>query len=139
MVNSRFKFRAWFNLKSKMVESENLAFQYEGDEENPLVFAFDKTDIDENGNEKGTMNFILMQYTCLKDRNCKEIYEGDIVETDIGKGVVVFDSASFLIRILEDDEYYGFEDFFSLHEGGCYLVEVIGNIFEHKHLLEGTE
>jgi hypothetical protein len=31
---------------------------------------------------------------------------------------------------LEDDEYYGFDDFFSLYEGGCYLVEVISNIFD---------
>ena len=80
----------------------------------------------------------LMQFTGLYDKHHKPIYEGDIVETDLGKGVVVFDSAAFLIRISEDDEYYGFEDFFSLYEGGCYLVEVIGNIFQDGDLLRDS-
>jgi uncharacterized phage protein (TIGR01671 family) len=90
----------------------------------------------QNGEGSGEHgDYILMQYTGLKDKNGREIYEGDIVETDLGKGVVVFDSAAFLIRNLEDDEYYGFEDFFSLYEGGCYLVEVLGNIYENPELL----
>src|SRR5690554_144707 len=59
------------------------------------------------------------QFTGIEDRDGKNVYEGDIVKTDIGNGVVVFDSGAFLVRNLDDDEYYGFEDFFSLHEGGC--------------------
>src|SRR5690606_17982424 len=68
------------------------------------------------------------QYVGLKNKDCKEVYEGDIVKTDWGNGVVVFDSGTFLVRILDDDEDYGFEDFYSWYEGGCYLIEVIGNI-----------
>jgi len=82
---------------------------------------------------------VLMQYTGVKDKNGKEIYEGDIVEMEFGKGIVVFDSAAFLVRNLDDDEYYGFDDFFSLYKGGCYLVEVIGNIYENPELLEVNE
>ena len=78
---------------------------------------------------------VLMQYVGLEDKNGKEIYEGDIVKTDLGNGVVVFDSGAFQIKNLDDGEWYWFNDFFSLYEGGCYLVEVIGNIYENPELL----
>lgn len=135
------KYRAWDYNDKKMWKVVAMSESIYGDcEESYIkVCEFDKSPRHKETDIRLSFNFDLMQFTGLYDKNQKPIFEGDIVETELGKGVVVFDSASFLINILEDDEYYSFEDFFSLYEGGCYLVEVIGNIFEHKHLLEGTE
>jgi len=77
---------------------------------------------------------ILMQYTGLKDKNGKEIYEGDIVKM-LESGV---HEKWASIKIVEfDNKYLGFSPF-------CYLnfinsnniVEVIGNIYENKELLK---
>nr|WP_245989662.1 YopX family protein [Ureibacillus thermophilus] len=106
-----------------MVESENLAFQYEGDEENPLTFAFDKADIDENGNEKGTMCFILMQFTGLYDKNGKEIYEGDIVSYFGLKYEVLFKNGAF--GWMEDGEFYSFNE---MARSEFNKFEIIGNV-----------
>ena len=74
---------------------------------------------------------ILEQYTGLKDENCKEIYEGDIVsvrnknrknEYDIG--VVEFGKAAFRCPFLLGKYHPG-------------QVEVIGNIHENHDLLGG--
>lgn len=116
-----FKFRAWDDVAKKMFYSTTEQF------DDSLLFRFEHFETDEP---------VYMQYTGLKDCHGKGIYEGDIVKTDLGNGVVVFDSGEFLVRNLDDDEYYGFDDFFSLYKGGCYLVEVIGNIYENPEFLK---
>lgn len=84
---------------------------------------------------KGTMfsieDFELLQSTRLKDINGKEIYEGDILKVEYGD--LLGETRETLIIAKNPFEYSmeeaKFLDF-------SYIVEIIGNKFEHPHLLE---
>lgn len=70
----------------------------------------------------------LMQYTGLKDRNDKEIYEGDIVRYFKDElGIVKFVAGSFII-----DGNTCYESFLEL--GG--KIAIVGNIYENPDLLK---
>ncbi|WP_169975912.1 YopX family protein [Campylobacter sp. RM16191] len=75
---------------------------------------------------------IFMQYTGLKDKNGKEIYEGDIIKKigDIKTYSIVFDSV--LAAYLMDDGTGGY----GLNQMLLRDFEVIGNIYESPELLE---
>ena len=68
----------------------------------------------------------LMQYTGLKDKNNKEIYEFDNLKYENLIGIVEYKNGSFVI----DNIYLGHFD-----ESD---VEVIGNIYEHNFLLDSN-
>ncbi|MEK5098623.1 MULTISPECIES: YopX family protein [Bacillus] len=77
------------------------------------------------------------QYTGLKDKNGREIYEGDIViDERKNSAEVVFDDGCFcVIGYLGDLRTHPLRD--SLFCGERF--EVIGNIYEDPQLLEAAE
>ncbi len=85
-------------------------------------------------------NFILMQYTGIKDSKGVEIYEGDIVAVtsveypdECATSDIFFSNdTAFSVRSSESDYDIGL----SLTWGGWSSIEVIGNIYENPELIE---
>lgn len=130
------KFRAWDKSLNKFLSLEEL------DISKSLGWA--KT---QNAFEIKIKNFmgfpedtILMQYTGLKDKNGKEIYEGDIAkyEYEIGKHCVAdvyFEERTGLHRIsCQVSETMAINHILGLIESNR-TIEIIGNIYENPELL----
>lgn len=81
---------------------------------------------------------VIEQYTCLKDKNGKEIFEGDIVKFRERAYEVKFDKYGQFI--IENKNYHWLENLYSFRNVDIWcsdgiLVEVIGNIHENPELL----
>lgn len=77
--------------------------------------------------DKENNRFILVQYTGIKDKNNKDIYEGDIVKTCYGTCKVEYKLDSYHIVSLNDN----FSNLLGWQE-----TEIIGNIYENEELLK---
>ena len=116
------KFRAWDKENEKMMKVSSLSL------ENKEIAV----------RENGTYHFFrlqnleLMQYTGIKDKNGKEIYEGDIVilndAEEESRCVIKYKYGSY---ILVDGDLR--ENLSNVEDR---FLEVIGNIYENKNLLE---
>jgi uncharacterized phage protein (TIGR01671 family) len=121
-MKREIKFRIWDDFSKKMEDlpfGTNM-FSYEGN----MVDSFDM--------EK------VMQFTGLKDKNGKEIYEGDIV---IKFGI---DDAPYTVEYGEQSishDWLGV-GFFTKNKGeignlfGGNYIEIIGNIYQNPELLK---
>jgi len=120
------KFRAW--------DKKNKAWIYSDHTEGMAWFwqLLEKFD---------TKNFILMQYTGLKDKNGKEIYEGDMVKVEFISYPETENEKllrTFVSPITYQDGFFAFSDGYDLHVPcqACFRVEIIGNIYENLELLD---
>lgn len=116
------KYRAWYKLMNRMI-------------------FLDEVDMEKYHQFFRSIDLKRMQYTGLCDKKGKEVYEGDIVsDKQHTLGIVKYHDGSYIVTT----NYQG-SDIFSIENHdvlngdliACNDLEVIGNVFEHSHLLEG--
>ena len=87
-------------------------------------------------------DLVLMQSTGLKDKNGKEIFEGDILACKTDDEVInlnVFWDEEHALFMFESKKYNEQEPLAELVENNTYPFEIIGNIYENPELLEDKE
>ena len=116
------KFRAWTE-EGKVMYYDVYPFK-----DDTLLLSYDEIAFD----EVPASDFILMQSTGIKDKNGREIFEGDIIKFSIDNG---FDYGNDEIGIVRYQLGTFRVDVFQLSyllEGG--EVKIIGNVYETEDL-----
>jgi uncharacterized phage protein (TIGR01671 family) len=136
-MENEIKFRAWDKQSNKMFEVVGIDF-------NDLEVSYTTKGIVKGGKKEEDWNDLIeveiMQFTGLTDKNDKDIYEGDILESEYnGNHSVVFRDGAFCIKhVNEADWSRGCCKPWrgrNLSEQ-CNLEEVIGNIYENPELIK---
>ena len=133
------KFRAWHNELGRMMSISDMWFNVESLGEIGLNDAVMNDYITASPDE-----IELMQSTGLKDKNGKEIFEGDIITN--GQNVMCMKRHNTLGFYVEEKGEVEFiadsavlEDFEEDAKEIADRLEIIGNIYENTELLEVTE
>nr|DAJ87135.1 MAG TPA: YopX protein [Caudoviricetes sp.] len=120
------KFRAWHNELGRMMSISDMWFNVDSLGEIGLNDSVMNDYITVSPDE-----IKLMQSTGLKDKNGKEIFEGDIVSIDTDEFDLLFVKYESCIYWLMDDEecVEHLSDYYK-------YVSIVGNIYENPELLE---
>ena len=126
------KFRAWDKKLKKMFEVSFIDFDTKlvGLNIDLEIIIFDFEDI------------ILMQSTGLKDKNGKEVFEGDILAFETDKGILnvnIYWDSKHALFMFKSEKYKEEELLAELVENNTYPFEIAGNIYENPELLEEEE
>jgi uncharacterized phage protein (TIGR01671 family) len=138
-MNREIKFRAWQKHHKRMLEV--IGLRYENNELTEIGVKYPDGHIPKRVyysknnsafylyDSKGDCIFELMQYTGLKDKNGKEIYDGDICESIDGIFLVTWnEEKSAFIMVFQDGERLYLEE---MRED----TKIIGNINDNFDLL----
>lgn len=132
------KYRAWYKEWKEMGRVGEIRFDLDG---SVSVVLFKGNYLDVSGPRK---KIVLMQSTGLKDKNGKEIFEGDIIaievdDTETPINARVFQNSKIgvlMFHVFEDNEDVPMVE---LLEDNSVAFEIIGNVYENPELLEVTE
>lgn len=130
-MTREIKFRAWSNYDKNFICDDEYMIGLDG--------KFYRMDYygGISGYEDGNLiwnelkNITLSQFTGLKDKEGKEIYEGDIVDLGVDFDTVIFSYGMFILEKMSACYCRGVP----LAEY-CHQITIKGNIFENPELLE---
>ena len=135
-MNRDIKFRLWSKIGKKFIETDNPDLDFVINNNGYLYsieYCYGETCI------LPQMDTEVLQFTGLKDRNGKEIYEGDILKYNFPyDGRLKHVSP---VKFLETEASFGIKDIYG-NEIPLYRItannyfEVVGNIYENPELLE---
>jgi len=113
------KFRAWDKQVKRMFYSDKFGLS-------ELFYTI----------EDGQINGVIMQYTGLKDKNGKEIYEGDILDFYLRGSVWYVIWSKEKLAWMAHNPQKIWEDEYLYELANCNPLIVIGNIYQNPELLK---
>lgn len=117
------KFRAWDVIKKEMVY--NVGISLKG---NPI-----KEGYQWYNPESTSLSLDIMQYINLKDKNGKEIYEGDILNLMDNRYEIIFEQGDYQTGFKKKSG----NSLTDIGKEFCNKFEIIGHIYENPELLNG--
>lgn len=129
-MSREIKFRAWDSI-NKCYYTEPFFVSGDG---TPYTYNPDFKHVEEYDAINPVMGIVLEQYTGLKDKNGKEIYEGDLVQFELEEGSVV-------APVVFAHGYFAYATFNIVHIAmPLYKIShwcvVVGNIHQNIELIK---
>ena len=129
----RPKFRAWDGAKKEMFK-DTFAITESGQ-----VVVVEQEFVTSPPDYVFVDHLVIMQSTGIKDKNGKEIFEGDIVDYKGRKAIIKWHGsyASFIYRFVDkmQERVSEWDPLFLAY----HHFEIIGNVYENKEFLEDME
>lgn len=135
-MNREIKFRIWDKIRSCYAK-QITTYKLDRNNNINLIIYLDKTNKMQEIKECDkiyTNEFIIQQYTGLKDKNDKEIYEGDIVIFRNGNYEVIYNYDRFELKNFNEYIFENNQKLFIHYDLQDCIV--IGNVYQNPKLLE---
>ena len=143
-IKREIKFRAWDKANKEWIYK--FGVDSRGTNQiNNIIYPYDR---DMSYPRTVNNEWVIMQFTGLKDKNGKEGYEGDIVKTDNKGSLPVIEDENRVIEFRDgcwcfnagrydngDFIRFGFWTASNNESNQLKQIEIIGNVFEHPNLL----